>query len=136
MSVQQGSLLEVLKKKMRGLKDDLETALETANEYKLRALDETRRREEVRLSFESIFLDHSFFDFLRETIIKHCRQDHELWVRFHPDLLLLLLLSFHALMRRQIDQELVIYVSTCEVPFKVIYKCCSSAKCESERWMC
>lgn len=50
MSVQQGSLLEVLKKKMRGLKDDLETALETVNEYKLRALDETRRREEVRLT--------------------------------------------------------------------------------------
>lgn len=49
MSVQQTSLLEVLKKKMRTLKDDLETALESVNEYKLRAMDETRRREEVRL---------------------------------------------------------------------------------------
>ena len=45
--VQQGTLLEVLKKKMRALKDELEQALEQADEYKLRMLDETRKREEV-----------------------------------------------------------------------------------------
>lgn len=49
--VQQGTLLEVLKKKMRALKDELEQALEQADEYKLRMLDETRKREEVSSSW-------------------------------------------------------------------------------------
>lgn len=46
--VQQGTLLEVLKKKMRALKDELEQALEQADEYKMRLMEETRKREEVR----------------------------------------------------------------------------------------
>lgn len=46
--VPQGTLLEVLKKKMRALKDELEQALEQVDEYKIRVLEETRRREEVR----------------------------------------------------------------------------------------
>lgn len=48
--VQQGTLLEVLKKKMRALKDELEQALEQADTFKLRVLEETRKREEVRLA--------------------------------------------------------------------------------------
>jgi len=48
--VQQGTLLEVLKKKMRALKDELEQALEQADQFKMRMLEETRRREEVRHS--------------------------------------------------------------------------------------
>lgn len=46
--VQQGTLLEVLKKKMRALKDELEQALEQADEFKGRVQEETRKREEVR----------------------------------------------------------------------------------------
>ena len=67
--VQQGTLLEVLKKKMRALKDELEQALEQADEYKMRMLEETRRREEVRhrirhsnhLFFLSFFFLLNFF---------------------------------------------------------------------------
>lgn len=47
--VSQGTLLEVLKKKMRALKDELEQALEQADEFKMKMLEETRRREEVSL---------------------------------------------------------------------------------------
>lgn len=58
--VQQGTLLEVLKKKMRALKDELEQALEQADEFKLRMLEETRKREEVS-SCSSSLLPVSFF---------------------------------------------------------------------------
>jgi uncharacterized membrane protein (DUF106 family) len=58
--VQQGTLLEVLKKKMRALKDELEQALEQADEYKLRMMDETRKREEVSSSSESLLSSHFF----------------------------------------------------------------------------
>lgn len=40
-------LLEVLKKKMRVLKEELEAANEIADEYKIRVAEEIRRREEV-----------------------------------------------------------------------------------------
>lgn len=45
--VSQGSLLEVLKKKMRSLKDELESSNQTADEFKVRVNEEARRREEV-----------------------------------------------------------------------------------------
>ncbi len=48
----QGSLLEVLKKKMRAMKDDLETTREEADENLHKYQTEVRRREEV----SSIFL--------------------------------------------------------------------------------
>lgn len=47
MAQQQGNLLEVLKKKMRAMKDDLEAANEEIETLKIRVLEETRRREEV-----------------------------------------------------------------------------------------
>jgi hypothetical protein len=40
-------LLEVLKKKMRAMKDELEAAKEAAEEAQSRLQDEIRRREEV-----------------------------------------------------------------------------------------
>lgn len=46
-AVQQGTLLEVLKKKMRAMKDELETAKEQAEDAQSRVMDEIRRREEV-----------------------------------------------------------------------------------------
>jgi len=42
-----GVLLDVLKKKMRALKEELEMAQEMADESKVRVNDEIRRREEV-----------------------------------------------------------------------------------------
>lgn len=48
-AVQQGTLLEVLKKKMRAMKDELETAKEQAEDAQSRVMDEVRRREEVSL---------------------------------------------------------------------------------------
>lgn len=46
-AVQQGTLLEVLKKKMRAMKDELETAKEQAEDAQSRVMEEIRRREEV-----------------------------------------------------------------------------------------
>lgn len=43
----QGSLLDVLKKKMRAMKDELETAREEADENLHKYQTEVRRREEV-----------------------------------------------------------------------------------------
>lgn len=52
--VAQGTLLEVLKKKMRAMKDELEAAKEAAEEAQQRLQDELRRREEVRLKLKLI----------------------------------------------------------------------------------
>jgi len=46
--VGQSSLLEVLKKKMRTMKDDLEAAKELNDATNIRLTDELRRREEVK----------------------------------------------------------------------------------------
>uniref|UniRef100_L7LVU6 Putative tropomyosin n=1 Tax=Rhipicephalus pulchellus TaxID=72859 RepID=L7LVU6_RHIPC len=46
-AVQQGTLLEVLKKKMRAMKDELETAKEQAEDAQSRVMEEIRRREEA-----------------------------------------------------------------------------------------
>lgn len=51
MAQPQGNLLEVLKKKMRAMKDELEQANEENETLKLRVLEETRRREEVGIVF-------------------------------------------------------------------------------------
>ena len=47
MAQTQGSLLEVLKKKMRAMKDDLEATKELAEENQHKLQQEIRRREEV-----------------------------------------------------------------------------------------
>lgn len=47
-TIQQGTLLEVLKKKMRSMKEELEVAKEAAEEAQARLQEEIRRREEVR----------------------------------------------------------------------------------------
>ena len=47
-TIQQGTLLEVLKKKMRSMKEELEVAKEAADEAQARLQEEIRRREEVR----------------------------------------------------------------------------------------
>ena len=47
MAQTQGTLLEVLKKKMRAMKDELEAAKEIADETQIRLQEEIRRREEV-----------------------------------------------------------------------------------------
>ena len=57
MAQTQGSLLEVLKKKMRAMKDELEAAKETTDDTQLRLQEEIRRREEVSLKNISIKLD-------------------------------------------------------------------------------
>jgi tropomyosin-1 len=49
MAQTQGTLLEVLKKKMRAMKDELEAAKETTDDYHQRLQEEIRRREEVSL---------------------------------------------------------------------------------------
>ncbi len=49
MAQTQGTLLEVLKKKMRAMKDELEAAKETTDDYQQRLQEEIRRREEVSL---------------------------------------------------------------------------------------
>lgn len=46
-TIQQGTLLEVLKKKMRSMKEELEVAKEAAEEAQARLQEEIRRREEV-----------------------------------------------------------------------------------------
>ena len=51
MAQQQGNLLEVLKKKMRAMKDELEQATDEKETLNLRVLEETRRREEVGTRF-------------------------------------------------------------------------------------
>lgn len=52
----QGSLLDVLKKKMRSMKEDLEASQEAAQENHQKYQVEKRRREEV-----SFFVFHFFF---------------------------------------------------------------------------
>ncbi len=47
-TIQQGTLLEVLKKKMRSMKEELEVAKEAADDAQARLQEEVRRREEVR----------------------------------------------------------------------------------------
>ena len=47
-----GVLLDVLKKKMRALKEELEMAQEMADESKVRVNDEIRRREEVCVVYD------------------------------------------------------------------------------------
>jgi len=49
MAQTQGTLLEVLKKKMRAMKDELEAAKETTDDYHQRLQEEIRKREEVSL---------------------------------------------------------------------------------------
>lgn len=46
-------LMEVLKKRMRVMKEELDAALELADSYKIRVADETKRREEVSGSLRS-----------------------------------------------------------------------------------
>lgn len=46
-TLQQGTLLEVLKKKMRGMKEELELAKEAADDSQSRLQEEIRRREEA-----------------------------------------------------------------------------------------
>ncbi|GFW71621.1 hypothetical protein TNCV_2548351 [Trichonephila clavipes] len=46
-TLQQSTLLEVLKKKMRSMKEELEVAKEAAEEAQARLQEEIRRREEV-----------------------------------------------------------------------------------------
>ena len=53
----QSSLLEVLKKKMRAMKDDLESQQELAEERMQKLLQELRRREEVSLCPLVIYLE-------------------------------------------------------------------------------
>lgn len=55
----QGSLLDVLKKKMRSMKEDLEASHEAAQENHQKYLVEKRRREEV--SFSNKFFFRDFF---------------------------------------------------------------------------
>lgn len=62
MSSQQGTLLDVLKKKMRQTKEEAEKYQEEAEEYRKKLQIEIRRREEV--SFGSLpFLISNFFFF-------------------------------------------------------------------------
>lgn len=62
MSSQQGTLLDVLKKKMRQTKEEAEKYQEEAEEYRKKLQIEIRRREEV--SFGSLpFLISNFFSF-------------------------------------------------------------------------
>lgn len=65
-AVQQGTLLEVLKKKMRAMKDELETAKEQAEDAQSRVMDEIRRREEVsgKLALNRVWCLASFEMFL------------------------------------------------------------------------
>ena len=54
MSSQQGTLLDVLKKKMRQTKEEAEKFQEEAEEYRKKLQVEIRRREEVSLSVSKI----------------------------------------------------------------------------------
>ena len=49
MAQTQGTLLEVLKKKMRAMKDELEASKEAADELQIKLNEEIRRREEVSI---------------------------------------------------------------------------------------
>ena len=51
MSAQQGTLLDVLKKKMRQTKEEAEKYQEEAEEYRRKLQIEIRRREEVSFVF-------------------------------------------------------------------------------------
>ncbi len=51
MSAQQGTLLDVLKKKMRQTKEEAEKYQEEAEEYRRKLQIEIRRREEVSSCF-------------------------------------------------------------------------------------
>jgi hypothetical protein len=54
-NIQQGSLLDVLKKKMRQTKEEMEKYKEECDEYHKRLQLEIMRREEVRIYPESLF---------------------------------------------------------------------------------
>lgn len=54
MSTQQGTLLDVLKKKMRQTKEEAEKYQEEAEEYRKKLMVEIRRREEVSQAGQSI----------------------------------------------------------------------------------
>lgn len=80
-TIQQGTLLEVLKKKMRSMKEELEVAKEAAEEAQARLQEEVRRREEVR-NLTSVYMCqifwalNSLFTFLklaryREKLLRH-----------------------------------------------------------------
>ena len=68
----QGSLLDVLKKKMRSMKEDLEASQEAAQENHQKYQVEKRRREEVSFFVFHFFfcLPHSFY-FESNCSIKH-----------------------------------------------------------------
>lgn len=62
MSSQQGTLLDVLKKKMRQTKEEAEKYQEEAEEYRKKLQIEIRRREEVSLvPFYQFFFFPFFF---------------------------------------------------------------------------
>lgn len=64
MSSQQGTLLDVLKKKMRQTKEEAEKYQEEAEEYRKKLQIEIRRREEVSFfSFDPQQIDHREFFF-------------------------------------------------------------------------
>lgn len=55
-NMQQGTLLDVLKKKMRQTKEEMEKYKDECEEYQKRLQVEVMRREEVRIDF--VYLDH------------------------------------------------------------------------------
>ena len=74
MSSQQGTLLDVLKKKMRQTKEEAEKYQEEAEEYRKKLQIEIRRREEVSsvpflFCFWIIFFFWIFFFFSIESVV-------------------------------------------------------------------
>lgn len=55
-NMQQGTLLDVLKKKMRQTKEEMEKYKDECEEYQKRLQVEIMRREEVRISFLLYFV--------------------------------------------------------------------------------
>jgi hypothetical protein len=56
----QGEILEVLKKKMRAMKDDLETAVEESEGRQALLNDEIQKREKVRFFYSNPFITSRF----------------------------------------------------------------------------
>jgi hypothetical protein len=63
MSSQQGTLLDVLKKKMRQTKEEAEKYQEEAEEYRKKLQIEIRRREEVSFGSLPFLISYFFFSF-------------------------------------------------------------------------